>query len=58
MIMSETQDQQRRETKRQTYKMEWRKWKENGMRKLMIVGEKCHATWKVMCSKMSVLAAT
>jgi len=26
----------------------------NGMIKLMMVGEKCHATW----SKMSVLAAT
>jgi len=34
------------------------KWKENGMRKLMVVGEKCHATWRVICSKMSVLAAT
>jgi len=34
------------------------KWKENGMRKLMMVGEKCHATWSVMCSKMSVLGAT
>ena len=34
------------------------KWKENGMRKLMMVGEKCHATWRVMCSKMNVLAAT
>jgi len=58
MIMSEIQEQQRRETKRQTHNMEWRKWKENGMRKLMIVGDKCHATWRVMCSKMSVLAAT
>ena len=27
-------------------------------RKLMMVGEKCHATWRVVCSKMSVLAAT
>jgi len=34
------------------------KWKENGMRKLMMVSEKCHATWGVMCFKMSVLAAT
>jgi len=34
------------------------KWKENGMRKLMDVGEKCYATWRVMCSKMSVSAAT
>jgi len=34
------------------------KWKENGMRKLMMEGEKCHTTWRVMCSKMSVLAAT
>jgi len=30
------------------------KWKENGMRKLMDIGEKCHATWRVMCSKMCV----
>jgi len=30
----------------------------NGMRKLMMVGEKCHATWRVMCFKMSVLVAT
>jgi len=58
MFMSETQEQQRRETNRQRHKMEWRKWKENGMRKLMIVGEKCHATWKVMCYKMSVWVAT
>ena len=31
MIMSETQEQQRRKTKRQTHKMEWRngrKWNE------------------------------
>ena len=28
MIMSETQEQQKRETKRQTHKMEWRKWNE------------------------------
>jgi len=34
------------------------KWKEDGMKKLMMVGEKCHATWRVMCSKMIVLAAT
>jgi len=54
MIMSETQEQQRRETKRQTHKMKWR----NGMRKLMMVGEKCHTTWSVMCSKINVLAAT
>jgi len=58
MIMSETKEQQRRETTRQTHKMEWRNEKENGMRKLMMVGEKCYATWRVMCSKMSVLAAT
>jgi len=37
---------------------EMEKWKENGMRKLMMVGEKCHATWRVMCSKMSVLTTT
>jgi len=30
----------------------------NGMRKLMVVGEKIHATWRVAFSKMSVLAAT
>jgi len=58
MIMSETQEQQRRETKRQKNINRMEKWKENGMRKLMMVGEKCHATWRVMCSKMSVLAAT
>jgi len=29
---------------------EMEKWKENGMS----VGEKCHATWRVMCSKMNV----
>jgi len=52
--MIETQKQQRKETKRQTHKMEWR----NGMRKLMMVGENCHATWRVTCFKMSVLAAT
>jgi len=56
--MSETQEQQRRETKRQTHKMEWRNGKENGMRKLMMVGEKCHGTWRVMSSKMSVLFTT
>jgi len=54
MFMSETQEQQRRETKRQTHKMEWG----NGRRKLMMMGEKCHATWRVMFSKMSVLVAT
>jgi len=54
--MSETQEQKIR-TKRQNINgME--KWKENEMRKLMVVGEKCHATWSVMCSKMTVLAAT
>jgi len=58
MIMSETQEQQRRETKRQTHKNEMEKLKENGMRKLMMVGEKCHATWRVMCSKMNMLLAT
>jgi len=42
--MSETQEQQRREIKRQTHKMEWRNGRRNGMRKLMMVGEKCHAT--------------
>ena len=58
MIRSETQEQQIRETKRQTHKMEWRNGKENGMRKLMMVSEKCHATCRVMCSKISVLGTT
>jgi len=56
MIMSETQEQQRK-IKRQKHK--WNGEMEgNGMRKLMVVGEKSHATWRVAFSKMSVLAAT
>ena len=38
--------------------MEWRNGRKNGMRKLMVVGEKSHATWRVVFSKMSVLAAS
>jgi len=52
--MSETQEQQIRKL-RDKNKNGMEKWKENGMIKLMMVGEKCHATWSVMCSKMSVL---
>jgi len=52
--MSETQEQQIRELKDKNINgME--KWKENGMRKLMMVDDKCHV---VMCSKMRVLVAT
>jgi len=44
MIMSETQEQQIRELRDKNIK-----WNgENGMKKLMVVGEKCHATWRVV----------
>jgi len=28
--------------------MEWRNGRKNGMRKLMVVGEKCHAPWRMI----------
>jgi len=44
-------------TKRQKHK--WNGEMEgDGMRKLMVVGEKSHATWRVAFSKMSMLAVT
>jgi len=44
MIMSETQEQQIRELRDKNIK-----WNgENGMGKLMVVSEKCHATWRVV----------
>ena len=47
MIMSETQEQQIRELRDKNINgME--KMEGHGMRKLMVVGEKCHATWMVV----------
>jgi len=44
MIMSETQEQQIRELRDKNIKGNG----ENGRRKLMVVGEKCHATSRVL----------